>query len=91
MASNQYSVGVIGYGLSAKVFHIPLISVVPEFKLYAIVQRRYASAPPSLDFLADLQWNEVPNLKMMPSKIMQESRTIEALMTCSKIPPLTWL
>lgn len=39
MSSKTYNVGVIGYGLSAKVFHLPLIEVVPEFKLYAIVQR----------------------------------------------------
>ena len=37
--SKRYNIGVIGYGLSAKVFHIPLVTVVPEFKLYAIVQR----------------------------------------------------
>lgn len=39
MASKTYNVGVIGYGFSAKIFHIPFISVVPELKLYAIVQR----------------------------------------------------
>lgn len=39
MASKKYRVGVIGFGLSAKVFHIPLIEVVPEFQLYAVVQR----------------------------------------------------
>ena len=39
MSSNPYNVGVIGYGMSAKVFHIPLIEHVPEFKLYAVVQR----------------------------------------------------
>lgn len=39
MASQPYNVGIIGYGMSAKVFHIPLLGVVPEFKLYAIVQR----------------------------------------------------
>lgn len=39
MASKSYNVGVIGYGMSAKVFHIPLITVVPYFKLYAVVQR----------------------------------------------------
>ena len=39
MSSNSYNVGVIGYGMSAKVFHIPLITHVPEFKLYAVVQR----------------------------------------------------
>lgn len=30
---------MVGYGLSAKVFHIPLILTVPEFTLHAIVQR----------------------------------------------------
>ena len=34
-----YNVAVIGYGMSAKVFHIPLITVVPDFQLYAVVQR----------------------------------------------------
>ena len=37
--ARQHNIAVIGYGMSAKVFHIPLITVVPEFKLYAIVQR----------------------------------------------------
>ncbi len=39
MTSEVYKVGVIGYGLSAKVFHIPIIKVVPQFVLYAVVQR----------------------------------------------------
>ncbi|CZR54286.1 related to oxidoreductase [Phialocephala subalpina] len=39
MASKTYNVGVIGYGMSAKVFHIPLILVTPTFKLHSIVQR----------------------------------------------------
>ncbi len=39
MAPTTYNVAVIGFGMSAKVFHIPLIQFVPEFKLYAIVQR----------------------------------------------------
>ena len=39
MSSRRYNTGIIGYGLSAKVFHIPLILAVPEFKLHAIVQR----------------------------------------------------
>jgi len=37
--AKQHNTAVIGYGMSAKVFHIPLITVVPEFKLYAVVQR----------------------------------------------------
>jgi len=39
MATGKYNVGVIGYGLSAKTFHIPFINAVPEFNLYAVVQR----------------------------------------------------
>ncbi|KAL8700855.1 MAG: hypothetical protein Q9201_005225 [Fulgogasparrea decipioides] len=39
MASTVYNVGIIGYGTSAKFFHIPLVEVVPELNLYAIVQR----------------------------------------------------
>lgn len=39
MDSKIYNVGIIGYGLSAKVFHIPLIETVPQFKLHAVVQR----------------------------------------------------
>lgn len=39
MTSEIYKVCVIGYGLSAKVFHIPIIKVVPQFVLYAVVQR----------------------------------------------------
>ncbi|KAL2010344.1 hypothetical protein VTN00DRAFT_6151 [Thermoascus crustaceus] len=39
MASKTWNVGVVGYGFSAKIFHIPFIKAVPEFKLYAVVQR----------------------------------------------------
>ncbi|KAK4632202.1 hypothetical protein CLAFUW4_03908 [Fulvia fulva] len=40
MASKPFNVAVVGYGLSAKVFHIPLILALSEdFKLYGIVQR----------------------------------------------------
>ena len=39
MTSRLFNVGIIGYGMSAKVFHLPLISGIPELKLYAIVQR----------------------------------------------------
>ena len=40
MSHEKFNVGIVGYGLSAKTFHIPFISVVPDFNLYAIVQRR---------------------------------------------------
>ncbi|KAF7560799.1 hypothetical protein G7046_g3351 [Stylonectria norvegica] len=39
MAGKTFNVGVVGYGLSAKVFHIPFIKTTPQFKLYSIVQR----------------------------------------------------
>lgn len=39
MSATPFRVGMIGYGLSAKVFHIPFIQAEPSFKLQAIVQR----------------------------------------------------
>lgn len=39
MVAKTWNVGVIGYGFSAKIFHIPFITAVPELKLYAVVQR----------------------------------------------------
>lgn len=39
MAGRVYNVALIGYGLSAKVFQIPFVTLVLQFKLYAIVQR----------------------------------------------------
>ncbi|KAF1815069.1 NAD binding Rossmann fold oxidoreductase [Eremomyces bilateralis CBS 781.70] len=39
MAPSTFNVVVVGYGLSAKVFHIPFIPQIPSLKLYGIVQR----------------------------------------------------
>lgn len=39
MAFKIHNVAIIGYGLSAKVFHIPLIETVSQLKLHAVVQR----------------------------------------------------
>ena len=39
MSSKTWNIGVVGYGFSAKTFHIPFVQEVPELKLYAIVQR----------------------------------------------------
>ncbi|KAG6108335.1 hypothetical protein E4U14_003692 [Claviceps sp. LM454 group G7] len=39
MGSTVFNVGIIGYGLSAKIFHIPFIATTPQFKLHSIVQR----------------------------------------------------
>lgn len=44
MAEQKYRVGVIGYGLSAKVFQIPFIQSNPRFELGAIVQRSGSEA-----------------------------------------------
>ncbi|KAH0273241.1 NAD(P)-binding protein, partial [Aureobasidium melanogenum] len=38
-AGKKINVGVIGYGLSAKVFHVPFIQALPDYNLYAVVQR----------------------------------------------------
>ncbi|KAG7289369.1 hypothetical protein NEMBOFW57_005736 [Staphylotrichum longicolle] len=35
----QFNVGIVGYGLSAKVFHIPFIALTPSLKLHSILQR----------------------------------------------------
>ncbi|KAL2018010.1 hypothetical protein VTK56DRAFT_1326 [Thermocarpiscus australiensis] len=35
----QFNVGIVGYGLSAKVFHIPFIALTPSLTLHSIVQR----------------------------------------------------
>ncbi|KAH6889718.1 hypothetical protein B0T10DRAFT_486700 [Thelonectria olida] len=39
MSGKVFNVGIVGYGMSAKIFHIPFISQTPQFKLYSIVQR----------------------------------------------------
>ncbi|KAL7921311.1 NAD(P)-binding protein [Trichoderma austrokoningii] len=39
MTSKVFNVGVVGYGLSAKVFHIPFITTTPSLTLHSIVQR----------------------------------------------------
>ncbi|KAK4138472.1 NAD(P)-binding protein [Trichocladium antarcticum] len=35
----QFNVGIVGYGLSAKIFHIPFIARTPALKLHSILQR----------------------------------------------------
>lgn len=39
MSAKSFNVAIVGYGMSAKVFHIPLVLAVPTLKLYGIVQR----------------------------------------------------
>lgn len=38
-SAKKFNVGIVGYGLSAKVFHIPFVKVTPELELYSILQR----------------------------------------------------
>ncbi|KAB5576081.1 hypothetical protein GE09DRAFT_1265614 [Coniochaeta sp. 2T2.1] len=39
MAEQKFNVGIIGYGLSAKVFHIPFVALTKNLVLHSIVQR----------------------------------------------------
>jgi len=57
--SKPFKVGIIGYGCSAKVFHIPFILTIPEFSIYAIVQRN-----PKLDNNAE---KDQPGVKIYRS------------------------
>ncbi|KIW70746.1 hypothetical protein PV04_02987 [Phialophora macrospora] len=59
MAGGKYNVGIIGYGLSAKIFHIPFVNAVSDFNLYAIVQRS-----PKPDDDASKDW---PNIQVYHS------------------------
>ena len=70
--AKQYNVAIIGYGMSAKVFHIPLITVVPEFKLYAVVQRN-----PKVD---DDAQKDHPDIKSFRStEKMLEDSTVDVV------------
>ncbi|KAI4862856.1 NAD(P)-binding protein [Hypoxylon rubiginosum] len=73
MANSKLNVGVIGYGMSATIFHIPFITTTPTLRLHSILQRNpseSASSAPrdhpdvrhftSVDqFLADADLNVV--------------------------------
>ena len=39
MAAKEIGVGIIGFGLPARVFHCPFVSAVPGLRLHAIVER----------------------------------------------------
>ncbi|KAL1846313.1 hypothetical protein Daus18300_014296 [Diaporthe australafricana] len=40
-------VGVVGYGFSAKSFHLPFITAIPDYEVVAILQRAAAPADPA--------------------------------------------
>ncbi|KAK4507790.1 hypothetical protein PRZ48_001525 [Zasmidium cellare] len=46
MGQEPLGVGIIGYGSSARVFHIPFISASPSFQLRAVVQRQTRAGQP---------------------------------------------
>lgn len=61
-------VAVVGYGLSAKVFHIPLILAVPSFTLYGIVQRSpQADNDSAKDHPNTKQWHSVDEVYADPA------------------------
>ncbi|KAI0123983.1 oxidoreductase [Xylariales sp. AK1849] len=38
-SSKKFNVGVVGYGMSAKIFHIPFVNTTPSLQLHSILQR----------------------------------------------------
>ncbi|ROT39906.1 oxidoreductase family protein [Sodiomyces alkalinus F11] len=46
-SGTKFNVAVIGYGLSAKVFHIPFFNHIPQFNLHTIIQRNPDKGPDS--------------------------------------------
>lgn len=47
MASPKIKVGIVGYGNSARTFHLPFITAIPDYEVVAILQRAEAPAPGS--------------------------------------------
>lgn len=48
--------GIVGYGKSAKVFHIPFLSIMDEFEITAVLERRGEESKkqlPRINVLAD--------------------------------------
>ncbi|KAK3680155.1 hypothetical protein LTR78_000532 [Recurvomyces mirabilis] len=61
MSTQPFNVAIVGYGMSAKVFHIPLVRALSkDFKLYGIVQRSpKAGDDASTDHPGAKAWNSV--------------------------------
>lgn len=61
MSSKPFNVAVVGYGLSAKIFHIPFILALPnDFKLYGVVQRTPKSDDNASKDYADIKsWKSI--------------------------------
>ena len=54
----QYSVGLIGYGLGGSTFHAPIINAVPGLRLARIASR--SAKPETLDLYPGVQLDETP-------------------------------
>ncbi|KAJ9206375.1 hypothetical protein DTO164E3_471 [Paecilomyces variotii] len=68
MASKTWNVGIIGYGFSAKIFHIPFVNALPDYKLYAIVQRT-----PKPDDDAEKDWPGIKSYRSAEELVKDES------------------
>ncbi|KAI3325259.1 oxidoreductase family protein [Xylariaceae sp. AK1471] len=55
-----FNVGVVGYGMSAQIFHIPFITTTSTFKLHSILQRNPTASPSSAP-------HDHPNIKHFTS------------------------
>ncbi|KAF2835394.1 putative NAD binding Rossmann fold oxidoreductase [Patellaria atrata CBS 101060] len=62
--AEPYKATVIGYGLSAKIFHIPFILALPsQFKLYGILQRNPTDTNSAASDHPDIKiWRDVPTM-----------------------------
>ncbi|KXJ90055.1 oxidoreductase domain-containing protein [Microdochium bolleyi] len=49
MPPNKIKVGVVGYGNSARTFHLPFITAIPDYEVVAILQRAEAPQPGSAE------------------------------------------
>ncbi|KAJ4390923.1 hypothetical protein N0V93_004522 [Gnomoniopsis smithogilvyi] len=76
----MFNVGVIGYGLSAKIFHIPFIKATPSLNLYSICQRS-----PTPDSSASLDHPEIQHHTSIDSFLVDTSLDVVVLST----PPST--
>lgn len=67
MASKTWNIGIIGYGFSAKIFHIPFVNALPDYKLYAIVQRT-----PKPDDDAEKDWPGIKSYRSAEELVKDE-------------------
>jgi predicted dehydrogenase len=65
--SPAYNVAIIGYGLSAKIFHIPFL-YAPAYRLYGIVQRTpNPASDPAVDFPGTKVWRSTDEMLTDPT------------------------